>query len=169
MVKKLIINMECDKNKMSKFKNPTRVPAVIGKDAPKAFRDRFALRYNTLDKKVSGIVGCFGSHIKALNRIVKENLKNVLILEDDSSDIKSIPKDLQNFPHAVYVGGWMVKPKIKDISEPVNKRGFKKGVNKIDYNKFRILETRGYFVPNKQEAKRMLEIIQDQMQMLKII
>ena len=39
------------------------------------------------------------------------------------------------------------------------KNGFKKGINKIDYTKFRILETRGYFVPNKQEAKRMLDII----------
>ena len=159
MVKKLIINMECDKDRMLKYKNPTRIPAIVGKDAPKPFKDRFQLRYNTGDKKISGIMGCFASHIKVLNKIIKQNLKNVLVLEDDSSDITKLPTGLKNYPNAVYLGGWIVKPKIKDINKSVNKNNFHRGINKIDYNKFRILETRAYFVPNKQEAKRMLDII----------
>ena len=151
--------MDCDKGRMSKYKNPTRIPAIVGKDAPKPFKDRFQLRYNTGDKKVAGIIGCFASHIKVLNKIIKENLKNVLVLEDDSSEITKLPTGLKDFPNAVYLGGWIVQPKIKDINKSVNKNKFHKGINKIDYNKFRILETRAYFVPNKQEAKRMLDII----------
>lgn len=159
MVKKLVINMECDKDRMGKFKNPTRIPAIVGKNAPQAFKDKFVLRYNTADKKVSGIMGCFASHIKVLNKIVKENLKNVIVLEDDSTDITKLPAGLKNYPNAVYLGGMIVKPKIKDISQPVNKNSFHRGINKIDYKKFRILQTRAYFVPNKQEAKRILDII----------
>ena len=151
--------MDCDKDRMSKYKNPTRVPAIVGKDTPKEFKDRFQLRYNTGDKKIGGIMGCFASHIKVLNKIIKENLKNVLVLEDDSSEIKKLPAKLKDFPHAVYLGGWIVQPKIKDINKPVNKNKFIRGINKIDYNKFRILETRAYFIPNKEEAKRMLDII----------
>lgn len=159
MVKKLIINMPCDKDRMDKYKNPTRLPAVVGKDAPQQFKDRFQFRYNTGESKALGHIGCFGSHIKALNKIVKENLKNVLVLEDDSSDITKLPTGLKDYPHAVYLGGWIVKPKIKDIRSPVNKNNFHKGINKIDYDKFRVLSTRAYFVPNKEEAKRMLDII----------
>ena len=73
--------------------------------------------------------------------------------------IHQLPAKLKDFPHAVYLGGWIVQPKIKDINKPVNKNKFIRGINKIDYNKFRILETRAYFIPNKEEAKRMLDII----------
>jgi GR25 family glycosyltransferase involved in LPS biosynthesis len=160
MVKKLIINMECDKDRMSKYKNASRLPAVVGKNAPEEFKKRFVFRYNTAEKKALGHIGCFGSHIKVLRKIINENLKNVIVLEDDSSDINKIPKSLIDFPHSVYLGGWMVKPKIKDINQPVDRSKFINGINKLDYSKYRILETRGYFVPNKQEAKRMLDIIE---------
>jgi len=160
MVKKLIINMECDKDRMSKYKNASRLPAIVGKDAPDDFKKRFIFRYNTAEKKAMGHIGCFGSHIKVLRKIIKEDLKYVIVLEDDSSDINKLPKSLIGFPHAVYLGGWMVKPKIKDLNQPIDKSKFKKGINKIDYTKYRILETRGYFVPNKQEAIRMLNIIE---------
>lgn len=158
MVKKIVINLKGDEDRMDKYTNATRLIASRGSDTPISFRERFTFRYNTLSKHKLAKIGNFASHIRALQMIVKNNLKNVMILEDDSSDFK-LPISLKNYPHAVYLGGFMVAPKIKDIRKPINKRSFHNGINEINYDKFRILETRAYFVPNKEEAKRMLDVI----------
>ena len=103
MVKKLINNMPCDKDRMDKYKNPTRLPAVVGKDAPQQFKDRFQFRYNTGESKALGYIGCFGSHIKALNSNVMikkyerkcESVADYITLLNRGTDFKEY-RELRN-------------------------------------------------------------------------
>jgi GR25 family glycosyltransferase involved in LPS biosynthesis len=158
MVNKIVINLKGDEDRFTKYKNATRLNATRGSETPLSFRERFTFRYNTLSKHKLAKIGNFASHIRALQKIVSNDLKNTIILEDDSSDFK-LPSSLKDYPNAVYLGGYIVAPKIKDIRKPINRKKFHNGINEIDYERFRILETRAYFVPNKQEAKRMLDVI----------
>jgi GR25 family glycosyltransferase involved in LPS biosynthesis len=156
---KLIINLDIERKRLEKHNNFTLIDGVYGKSTSPEFQDRFKFRYNIGMYKKNGSMGCFASHMKALQYIVDGDLKHTIILEDDGTPIEELPEDLMNFQEACYIGGWLVKPMMKDIKQPVDREDFIEGINKIDYSKFRILETRAYYVPNKQEAMRMLMVI----------
>jgi GR25 family glycosyltransferase involved in LPS biosynthesis len=112
------------------------------------------------------IVACFDGHLNIIKRIIKEDLKNVLICEDDA-DI-----DFQRFNEflkvdkpdgLIYLGGRFDFPKIKDwklgreaIENYMSKNySHIQGFNKVK-DDFIITGSHGYFIKNKEVAEKML-------------
>ena len=121
-------------------------------------------RYNIKKNHLKGKIGCMFAHRLALYFISNMYLtNNNIILEQDAtlSDLNELSKFLKNPPkEPTYLGGWIINPLIKNINEPVkvfeNKKP-KNGLNKIDYNKFKILMTHALYIPTYQQASIILE------------
>ena len=96
-------------------------------------------------------VGCFMSHLTILQDIVQNDLSNVLIVEDDALQVNELPS-IADLPRdsITYFGGYIANKKI------TNREKFaidhKEGLNILD-DKYRMLTTLSYFVPNAQIAK----------------
>ena len=128
---------------------------------------KFFSRYNQDRKssKFNGFVGNFSSHVKCYHYIIKHNLKNTVILEDDSILSSKLP-DPSKLPNdsLTLFSGRIQPPKSWKDSENFHKnctpkkiiKSFKKGVNLIDYDKFRFTQSNAIFVPNKEVAKNVL-------------
>lgn len=115
-----------------------------------------------------GKLGCFAAHVKCLKYIVKNNLINTIVCEDDVRHVRRIPR-LDSFPRdgMCMLGGEMRQPVQDPWYEEANfqrkkkriLRGLKKGVNAIDYDKYSINGSEAIFYPNADVAKQILEEI----------
>lgn len=117
-------------------------------------------RYNTRDVKRKCIYGCIRSHMALLWKIYTNRLHKVVIMEDDNDLIDNdiIEKlDEAGCDAITYLGGWIVPPLIKDIKRDMSdiKDTFKEGLNTIDYDKFRVLTCRCYYIPTPEHARDM--------------
>jgi len=106
-------------------------------------------------------VGCFLSHLRMLEDIISKDLSNVLIVEDDSLQVNELPS-LPILPRdsITYFGGYIANKKITDKTK--FEVDHKEGLNILE-DKYRMLTTLAYFVPNAQIAK----IIVDKLKSLK--
>ena len=121
---------------------------------------KLVTRYNTRDVKRKCMYGCIRSHMALLWKIYANRLHNVVVMEDDNDLIDDdIIAKLNNTEcdGITYLGGWIVPPLMKDIKQDMSaiKESFKEGLNTIDYDNFRILTTRCYYVPTPEDAKDM--------------
>jgi hypothetical protein len=96
-----------------------------------------------------------------LEDIVEKDLINVVIVEDDALQVYDLPslKDLPN-DSITYLGGYIANKKITDKTK--FEIDHKEGLNILE-DKYRMLTTLAYFVPNAQTAK----IIVDKLKSLK--
>ena len=100
-------------------------------------------------------VGCFLSHLRMLEDIVLNDLSNVLIVEDDALQVNDLP-DISHLPEdsITYFGGYIANKKI------TNREKFTiehlEGLNVLE-DKYRMLTTLAYFVPNAQIAKNIVD------------
>lgn len=110
-------------------------------------------RYNTKKKSILAKLGCISAHRKALLSIFSNQTNNNLILEEDADLTGQLVSPPNN---SCYMGGWIVPPQItKAGKEKVNIRP-KKGINKIDYSKCKILTTHSLFIKTHEEAMELL-------------
>ena len=135
-------------------------------------KSKFYSRYNQ-DKKGKGYlgaVGVFSSHISALNHIVKNNLKNTIILEDDSILKGKLPSPLKLPKDSLTLfSGRIGPPKSWDELDNFHKscsaqkiiKKFKRGINEIDYDKFRYTQQNAIYYPNKEQAQIVLNKIKE--------
>ena len=156
--KRYVINLKRDKDRMSNHEGVLKCNAVNGlkckmKDIENS---KLYTRSNTKENKVRGIYGCLMSHITLLEHIVKEQLNNICVLEDDSTSAFKIPEEVKNADHITYLGGWRVNLKMKDIKKPVEEE-LKEGLNELKNS--RVLTTRCYFIPKWEHAKDLLDYI----------
>ena len=113
-------------------------------------------RHNTKDKSIIAKLGCIAAHRKALLAIYSNQTNNNLILEEDatfSSKLPTPPKE------SCYVGGWIIPPQITKADKVKVNLHPKKGLNKIDYKKFKILTTHSLFLKTYDEAIELLETL----------
>ena len=106
-------------------------------------------RHNTKDKSIIAKLGCIAAHRKALLAIYSNQTNNNLILEEDatfSSKLPTPPKE------SCYFGGWIIPPQITKAGKVKMNVHPKKGMNKIDYDKFSVLMAHAYFIKTFQEA-----------------
>jgi hypothetical protein len=120
------------------------------------------------------VISCRKTHLKMLDHIIENNLRNVVVLEDDTiiDDFDKL-KNLENFHSFCYLGGklgWKIKSKdgkndMKDFKNRRHKEiteNLKKGINEIGIeNCWRISQTCGYFIPDKKEAMRIKILVED--------
>ena len=172
----LVISMDNEKGKQrrSKLNYPfIWVKGLKGSDKSnpivKEVTNKFLVRYNQ-DKnsqKVQGYIGNFSSHIKVLKHIVNNNLKNSVILEDDSQleflpPIAKLPKDaITQFSGRLQPKRWEDVKSFHQGCEPQKIiKTFKKGLNKINHDDYRFTQSNAIYVPNKKEAQKILDTIE---------
>ena len=145
------------------------VPAQYLGDVPERVYAQMRTRPNIKRNHLKGKIGCMFAHRIALYFISNLYLTDHnIILEQDAtlSDIKELGKFLKNPPKdPTYLGGWIINPLIKNINERVH--AFKNtkpkhGLNKIDYEQFKILMTHALYIPKYQQAGVILQNSEDQ-------
>ena len=112
-------------------------------------------RYNTQQKKILAKLGCIAAHRKALLAIYSSKTNNNIILEEDSvfGTIKLPPP-----PNvSCYMGGWIVPPQITKAGKVIPDINPKKGINKINYDKFKIIMTHALFIKSYNEALKLFQ------------
>jgi hypothetical protein len=109
-------------------------------------------RYNTKPDKILSKLGCISSHRMALLAIYNNKTKNNIILEADAE----LTGDLPGPPDkSCYIGGWLAPTTFSDKKPLVMKPT--KGMNEIDYDKFRVIMTHSYFIKTPEEAIDILQ------------
>jgi len=129
---------------------------------------RYNLRYNAKTPLRQKIAACSMSHKNLLNKIIEEDLTDVFVIEDDAiidnfDSLKKVMKEANN--EFCYIGGDLFSPLNKDAKEFKSKtkdeirKTLKEGINIINPDKFIILNTHGYYIPNKSVAEDILNYI----------
>jgi len=109
-------------------------------------------RYNTQQKKILAKLGCIAAHRKALLAIYSSKTNNNIVLEEDSvfaSKLPIPPKD------SCYMGGWIVPPQITKAGKVIPDVKPVPGINKIKYDKFKMLMTHSLFIKTHEEALKL--------------
>jgi GR25 family glycosyltransferase involved in LPS biosynthesis len=164
-----VINLKRDGEKWSKYKKDDRYirfSACNGVEMSKEnpYFDRLQIMWNAADRKKKCTAGILNSHMSIIKKIVKQKINQALVIEDDAViDFKMLEKiNLNNLPQdsIIYFGGTLHPPdtfKNKTWTHEETIKSFKKGINKIDSKKFRILGGHGYYFPTWETAKDLLD------------
>lgn len=119
----------------------------------RALVNKLETRYNTKTKSILAKLGCIAAHRKALLSIFSNQTNNNLILEEDAD----LTCALINPPNkSCYMGGWIVPPQITKAGKVKLKVNPKNGMNKIDYDNFKVLTTHSLFIKTHMEAMELL-------------
>ena len=138
-------------------------PAIWWENVSDDNIDDYYFRHNAKKEYRKKVIACSKSHKQLLLKIIIEDLKNVLIMEDDAiiEDWDRL-EELDNINEFCYVGGQINAPLMKDFKtfpkEDIQEY-FLKGVNPIDPKEFRMAQTCGYFIPNADVAQKLLSLI----------
>jgi len=141
--------------------------AVWWEDVTDAEVDNYYFRHNAKMDLRKKVVACSLSHKKLLQKIISDNLKNTVIIEDDAviNDWKRL-EELKDVKEFCYIGGDITSPFLKDMKtfkeggEKDNVRYCcQKGINQIDKDVFKIGQTCGYYIPNASVAQDILSNI----------
>ena len=149
---------------LSKYKKKIHsyhfVKAVFLKPTDKnhAKTKKLKTRYNTSMKARLRKLGCIYAHRNALRQIKKLKTENNVILEEDATLDHLLPNPPSK---SSYLGGWIVPPQVtlagkKQVKIP----HLKKGLNQVDFDKFKILMTHAYFVKTHEKAEEVLKVIE---------
>lgn len=169
-INKLVISVDNEIGKKRRKKlNYKFIHLKAITNAPDYIKNNFKFYHteNINSKKSKGRMACFASHIKALEYIVNNKLNNIVVLEDDAfldgNIIGKLPQD-----GATLLAGIIRDPNkwSNDVNFRKNKvkniiKNFKKGVNIIDYDKFRWSGAYSIYYPNWKIAKNNLEFIKN--------
>ena len=110
--------------------------------------------YNTKQKSIIRKLGCIAAHRKALLAIYSNQTHNNLILEQDADLMISLPMPPKD---SCYMGGWIVPPRITRAGKDKVNIKPKTGLNKIDYDKFKIITTHSLYIKTPEEATDLLD------------
>jgi len=139
-------------------------PAVWWNDLEDKDVEGYYLRHNAKMELRKKVVACSLSHKNLLQKIINEDLKEVVIIEDDAviEDWNRL-EELKDVNEFCYIGGDITSPFLKDMKE-FKEGGGKddlrdnliKGINTIDPKVFKIGWTNGYYIPNAEVARMIL-------------
>ncbi len=140
-------------------------PATWWSDVTDEEVERYHFRHNARLEYRKKVVACSLSHKKLLQKIINEDLKKVVIIEDDAMiDKWNRLKELEDINEFCYIGGQINAPlmkdfkKFEDIKDSV-RENFCKGINVIDPKEFRLAQTCGYYIPDASVAQMILSNI----------
>ena len=111
--------------------------------------------YNTKQKSIIRKLGCIAAHRKALLAIYSNQTHNNLILEQDADMMIPLPNPPKT---SCYMGGWIVPPQISKTGKVKLDIKPKNGVNKINYDKFKIITTHALFIKTPEESTNLLDM-----------
>ena len=110
--------------------------------------------YNTKQQSIIRKLGCIAAHRKALLAIYSNQTHNNLILEQDADLMATLPLPPEE---SCYMGGWIVPPRITRAGKDKVNIKPKTGLNKIDYDKFKIITTHSLYIKTPKEATDLLD------------
>lgn len=140
-------------------------PAVWWKNVNEEETKKYYFRHNAKMELRKKIVACSQSHKNLLLKIIQENLKDVIIIEDDAIFDFSRLNELKDLKEFTYLGGEITSKLMKNMKqfEKEDKQQLiselNVGINKIDPKIFKIGQTCGYFVPDATCAQDILSNI----------
>ena len=138
-------------------------PAVWWSDLEDKDVEGYYLRHNAKMELRKKVVACSLSHKNLLQKIINEDLKEVVIIEDDAviEDWNRL-EELKDVNEFCYIGGDITSPFLKDMKDFKSndkedlRHNLIKGINIIDPKIFRIGQTCGYYIPNADVARMIL-------------
>ncbi len=148
------------------LKNVEIINAVNGQNMDDEFIDNIVSKEKTIKfmKRgfIKGEIGCLLSHKKIYEKMVKENIPNALILEDDVEFDNTLYKALKlstNFPREaefVFLGYWNAD--LKNINKMISFRGRHRLSSSLSLIRFtsNVHGNYGYFI-TKNGAKKLLK------------
>ena len=135
-------------------------------DLPDEFKNRIAIPYNVVDRDthLQRRGCCMYSHMRILNKIINENLHNVIVCEDDAIMKDNIDlNDLEklNLNEAVLLNAKLHHPTAYTKDKYFNDKDmiFEPGVNDIDFNKFRWSCSACIYYPTPVSAQIIIDFI----------
>lgn len=160
--------------RQSKYdENYTIFPAHWWEDITDEDLDKFHFRYNCKIPLRKKITACTLSHMAMLQKIIDEDLKDIVILEDDCiiKDMELLKETIYLLPDDfVYLGGQINAPLVKNYSSFEKKdkqdiissiRNDKNLINCIQPESFRITHACSYYIPDKNVAQRLLSSMEE--------
>ena len=140
-------------------------PAVWWEDVVDEEKEKYHFYWNAKIDHCKKVVACSLSHKKVLQKIINEDLKEVVIIEDDAliEDFEKLDilKEIKEF---CYIGGQINAPLIKDFKafesiKDAVRENFTTGINTIDPSEFRLTHACGYYIPDARVAQDILSNI----------
>ena len=139
--------------------------AYTPKDITQEVYDNYYFRYNAKPLYRKKVISCAESHKAVLQKIIDEDLKETIIIEDDAIMDFTRIEELKGLDDFTYIGGDIValtlnkyndfrKNQKEDIRQSLNT-----GINNIDIDNWRLAHACGYYIPNKEVAQRILASI----------
>ena len=128
----------------------------LGDDHP--IFDEMVSMYNINPLEHKAKCACFMTHTSLWRHIIKHDLKNVLVLEDDAHQVGDLPKpeDLPQGQDLTYLGGITYHTRLTDGPKPME---FKEGINEIIPAEFRMIQLMSYYIPNRRVALKLLQCV----------
>tara|TARA_R110001599_G_scaffold171084_1_gene361509 strand:+ start:133 stop:798 length:666 start_codon:yes stop_codon:yes gene_type:complete len=142
-------------------------PATWWEDVTEEQVEIYHFRWNAKIELRKKIVACSLSHKRLLQKIIDEDLKNIVIIEDDAliDDFDRLD-ELEDIKEFCYIGGNFGSPLLKDNNEftkggkkDILRESLSKGLNVIDLKEFRLGHACGYYIPNKEVSQMILSNI----------
>lgn len=147
-------------------------PALWWENIATEQTEQFSFRHNCRVPLRKKITACTLSHLNLIQKIIDEDLKDVVILEDDcvikDFELLNEIKHLLPENEFIYLGGQVNAPLVKDYNTftKSNKKGIidhldndNNLIKEIDTDTFRITHACSYYIPNKIVAERILSSI----------
>lgn len=139
------------------YTNYTHFKGIVPENAPPYIAKKMKNRSNISDMTRRGKVGAWAAHVTMLEKIAREKLNNVLILEDDCFQVRNFKlSDLGDKP--IYLNGKFHHPtnyaqRTSDwVAKTYQSYKPKKGINEMDWTKIRIVGMWGIFIPKWEQA-----------------
>ena len=136
--------------------------AYTPKDITQEVYDNYYFRYNAKPLYRKKVISCAESHKAVLQKIIDEDLKDTIIIEDDAIMDFTRIEELKGLDDFTYIGGDITSLTLdksntfrKESKENV-RASLKNGINKIDIENWRLAHACGYYIPNKEVAQRIL-------------
>ena len=154
-----VINLDKSVDRWEHYKNDDKFErwSATSKEEVKEWDSEKMISYHNIhpDQHL-GKVACLKSHLNIWSYIITNRMNDVLILEDDAL-LKYLPEG-DNLPQdgVTYFGGYTSSPKM--TQGPLNV-SFTETINKIDFEKYRVLTTMAYYIPTHYVAGSLFDEI----------